>query len=388
MTFNGNKSGLNFIDVFSGCGGFSYGLELAGHRCMMGIDFNEDAIKTFQLNHPHALGLCRDLTSLKSQEIKKLLGTKKVEMIVGGPPCQGFSTVGRGEVGDERNHLFKEFVRLVKDFSPQVVMFENVTGLLAHKNEKTLAAILSSFSKLGYHMNIDVLSADEFKVPSKRRRTFIVGMKNQVFEFPKPLVKNFKDKINVQTLFSVLENKSAPQSLKNHQIDKAQGIPDIDVKRLKYIPPGQGIRYQKDEKKLLPKKLFYEVDWNLLKEGRFRQTRLQRLPLNDVAPTILTSRTSYYHPTEPRYLTAREAALCQSFPLDFEFVGSLTSSFRQIGNAVPPQLAKVLGQHLLKQLKSPKQVPESFLKKKTQAQQDWVKEKRTKAFSYADVVQD
>lgn len=113
---------------------------------------------------------------------------------------------------------------------------------------------------------------------------------------------------------------------------------------MKCIPAGKGIRYEADEKAYLPKKLRYGIEWNKLRENRFRQTRLQRLPLNEPSPTILTARTSYYHPVEPRYLTPREAAACQSFPNDFVFHGSQTAIFRQVGNAVPPLLAEALGQ--------------------------------------------
>jgi DNA (cytosine-5)-methyltransferase 1 len=119
-----------------------------------------------------------------------------------------------------------------------------------------------------------------------------------------------------------------------------------DRERLKFIPAGAGIRYEQDEKNYLPKKLWYGVDWKKLRENRFRQTRLQRLPLDGPSPTILTARTSYYHPLEARYLTPREAAACQSFPNDFVFHGSQTAVFRQIGNAVPPLLAKALGESI------------------------------------------
>src|SRR5690606_40013028 len=100
-----------FIDLFSGCGGLSYGLEMAGHKCLLGVDANKDAIDSFALNHPHAKTFCGDIKTLKPKKLNELLQGKKIDMVVGGPPCQGFSTVGRGVVEDERNQLFKEFVR-------------------------------------------------------------------------------------------------------------------------------------------------------------------------------------------------------------------------------------------------------------------------------------
>ena len=148
----------------------------------------------------------------------------------------------------------------------------------------------------------------------------------------------------VKTVSEVFKNLHTSDGLiHNHNVTLAQIKNSEDRQRLKFIPAGKGIRYELDEKTYLPKKLRYGIDWNKLREKRFRQTRLQRLPLNEPAPTILTSRTSYYHPVENRYLTPREVAACQSFPNDFIFHGSQTAIFRQIGNAVPPVLAQALG---------------------------------------------
>ena len=122
---------LNFIDLFSGCGGISTGLEQAGLNCLLGIDFNPAAIDTFRLNHKNAIGICGDIQKIKTSEIKKLINHQTVDLICGGPPCQGFSTAGSGNADDRRNHLLLDFVRFVKDFKPSYILIENVTGLLA-----------------------------------------------------------------------------------------------------------------------------------------------------------------------------------------------------------------------------------------------------------------
>lgn len=339
---------FTFIDLFSGCGGLSHGLEMAGHRCLLGVDANKEAIETFAANHHEAAVYLGDIKKLSDKKVRELIGRDTVDMVVGGPPCQGFSTVGKGHVDDVRNQLFKEFVRIVKITKPKVILFENVTGMVAKKNEKILKQVFMHFEKLGYNMDARVLSAEEFGVPEKRRRAIIMGVKGGECLFPEVTHGKRADAkvVNVKDVFKNLKAKDG--RVYNHNVKMAEIKNATDRERLKFIPAGCGIRYEHDEKNYLPKKLKYGIDWKKLRENRFRQTRLQRLPLNGPAPTILTSRTSYYHPVEARYLTPREAAACQSFPNDFIFHGSQTAVFRQIGNAVPPLLARALGETVKK----------------------------------------
>jgi DNA (cytosine-5)-methyltransferase 1 len=343
---NTHTKSFTFIDLFSGCGGLSYGLEMAGHKCLLGVDANKEAIASFAANHPHANVYLGDIKKLSEKKLSELIGKSRIDMVVGGPPCQGFSTVGRGEVEDERNMLFREFVRVVKVTQPKVILFENVTGLVAKKNHAILKQIFNHFERLGYNMDARVLSAEEFGVPERRRRTIIMGVRGGECLFPLA-THGQRARKSLKTVAQALKNlKAKSGKVFNHDINLAQVKKKEDRERLKFIPAGKGIRYQEDEKSYLPKKLWYGIDWKKLREGRFRQTRLQRLPLNEPAPTILTARTSYYHPIEARYLTPREAAACQSFPNDFIFYGSQTAQFRQIGNAVPPLLARALGESI------------------------------------------
>ena len=339
-----NKKSLSFIDLFSGCGGLSHGLEMAGHRCLLGVDANKEAVASFAANHHESAVYLGDIKQLKEKKLMELLKGQKVDMVVGGPPCQGFSTVGRGKVEDDRNQLFKQFVRIVKATQPKIILFENVTGLVAKKNQTILKQIFQYFEKLGYNMDARVLSAEEFGVPEKRRRTIIMGVKDGECIFPVATHGARASKKTVTVKEALRNLKSKDGRTYNHDVKLAEVKKTEDRDRLVFIPAGRGIRYEQDEKEFLPKKLWFGVDWKKLRENRFRQTRLQRLPLNGPAPTILTARTSYYHPLEPRYLTPREAAACQSFPNDFIFHGSQTAVFRQIGNAVPPLLARALGE--------------------------------------------
>ena len=380
------KSNLNFIDLFSGAGGLSCGLEMAGLNCLLGVDFNKDAMKTFQKNHPGASIYCGDISKLKSSEIKTLTKNKKIHLVAGGPPCQGFSTVGTGNPNDQRNQLFKEFLRIVRDFRPDYVVMENVTGLMAKKNEKSLRAIIKTFNQLGYNIDVNILSAHEYGVPEKRRRTIFIGSKknNQIL-FP---LKTHCNEINsplkrVVTVGDALINlKTNNGLLHNHDLDMAKIKSNIDEKRIAKIPEGKGIRYQIDEKNYFPQSLKLGIDWKNLPENRLRQTKYQRLDTKSPSPTIMTHRHNYYHPTENRFLTQREAASLQSFPNDFIFYGTITSQWRQIGNAVPPLLGKAIGKTINQMNNSKKEKFKIHLLDKINND---IVEKRGKAFKYKNL---
>lgn len=377
---NLNVNNMNFIDVFSGAGGLSCGLELAGFKCLLGVDIDFDSINTFAKNHKHAKTYCDDIKSLDKRKLNKLLDGETVHAVVGGPPCQGFSTVGIGNPDDKRNSLFMQFVRIVKITNPMFVVVENVTGLVARKNEKTLNSIFNEFRKLGYNMDVRVMSSELYGVPEKRRRTIIIGTKiNKTVTFPEP---NTKKIMTVEDAFKSIKSNSP-----NHDIDKAQIKNSIDLERIKCVPEGKGVRYKKDEENYFPSELRFGVDWETLREGRFREAKYQRLDRNKPAPTIMTKRYNYYHTMENRYLTPREAAAIQSFPNDFIFTGSTTSQWKQIGNAVPPMLGKSIGQALLKMKLSCQQDEknkdiEHLVKKCSVRHSQSIKNVRKSAFAY------
>ena len=390
------KEKLNFLDIFSGAGGLSCGLEMAGMKCILGVECDKNAIKTFGHNHKGAETFCGDIQGLTKPILTKLIGNQKVHAVVGGPPCQGFSTAGTGDPFDQRNSLFLQFVKIVKYTLPQFIVIENVTGLLAKKNEKTLKAIFSKFIPLGYKMGVQVLSSQHYGVPERRRRTIIIGTRvNATPSFPTPthdVEKNgrYVPPVTVGEVLSDLKTRKG--EVLNHDLCLAAITKPLDKKRISCIPEGKGIRYKKDEIKYLKPSLRMGVDWDQLREKRFRQTRLQRLDRSLPSPTIMTHRHSYYHPTEDRFLTQREAAKFQSFPNDFLFFGPLTSQWRQIGNAVPPLMGKAIGKALLKMHQS--QIREESKKnlkdnpsKKTNSKKvisDSITQFRKRAFIYKD----
>ncbi len=342
------KNDLNFIDLFSGAGGLSCGLEMAGLKCVLGVDFDKSAIDTFALNHKDAKTFLGPISNLKKKKLFDLIGETKIHLIAGGPPCQGFSTMGEGNPNDEKNSLFKEYCRILKLIQPEYLIFENVTGLLARKNEKILNSIISKFKTLGYDVKIKIIESQHYGVPQKRKRAIIFGTRiNKEIVYPE---KQYDVTINgkyvpPKTLGHAL--KTVKGKLLNHDTKNTFSMPDLDKKRLKYIPEGRGIRYKEDEDELLPKRLRYDVNWETMREGRFRELKLRRLSRKMPSPTINTSNYNYYHPIENRRFSARELAAIQSFPNDFEFSGPYKAQIIQIGNAVPPLMAKALGEAVI-----------------------------------------
>ena len=380
-----SKPKLNFIDVFSGAGGLSCGLEMAGMNCLLGIDHDQNALNTFAANHRKAEIFCGDIRKLTKRKLDDLLKEQPVHAVVGGPPCQGFSTVGKGNPQDERNSLFLEFVRLVRLTRPYFVVLENVTGLVAKKNEDTLKSIFKKFQKLGYNMDVKVMSSHNYGVAEKRRRTIIIGTRiNDAPAYPKVTHGDSNELAQkpTVTLGDVINDIKTPEGLThNHDLQGVTLKNKIDLKRLSRIPEGRSIRYERDEKSFLTPKLRLGLNWSELPENRLRQAKYQRLHRDLPSPTIMTHRHSYYHPIENRYLTAREAARIQSFPNTFIFSGTVSSQWRQIGNAVPPLLGKAIGKTLLKLYK--RADPEHLSFKRIKRPSDSIiRYQRGKAFVY------
>ncbi len=345
-----SKSKPTVIDLFCGCGGLSFGFIEAGYNVVLGIDHWKDAITTFENTHNNAIGLVADLFNESPKEISTKTGIKKVDLIIGGPPCQGFSIAGKRIIDDERNKLYKSFVDFVKFYKPSVFLMENVPNIVSMGQGIVKETIIKDFENLGYKVVFKVLLASEFGVPQNRRRAFFIGTKNKKeFNFPKSTTKNLvnaKDAISdlpEQSLADgtkyIIEPKSDYQKLirgksagiHNHEITNHS---DQTTNIISLVPDGGNY-------KDLPEEL-----------RKTRNVNIAWTRLNSKKPsfTIDTGHRHHFHYKYNRVPTVRESARIQSFPDTFIFLGSKTSQYKQVGNAVPPLLAKVLAEEIKKYL--------------------------------------
>lgn len=342
------------IDLFAGVGGLSLGFEMAGFNVLIANEYDQSIAAAYKLNHPNTKMIVGDITSLDLDDVfGKYAG--KVDVIIGGPPCQGFSQKGqRKTIHDERNFLFKYYVNVVGLVRPRYFVMENVPNLLTSEGGYFRQEIEKLFNDMGYSLSMGVLNASDYGVPQNRRRAVIIGKRDgsapslpvaapngvtvwdaisdlaflesgegsEVQEYPNPPLSEYER-----------EMRSGSTQLVNHTATKHSAIA---LERLRMIPPNAG-------REVLPEehltKSIYSGTW----------TRMRK---DEIAVTITTrfdtpSSGKFTHPYLHRAITVREAARIQSFPDTFVFTGNKSSQMKQVGNAVPPLLAKAVAETII-----------------------------------------
>lgn len=369
------------LDLFSGCGGLSEGFMQAGFNVAVSVEIDEKACETQRRNHPHAKIIQADLTELSPQQLSKETGINEFDVIIGGPPCQGFSLIGTrlgtsknlGEFGeDPRNKLYKEFIKYVRHFQPKMFLMENVPGLYSMQNGAIKENIEQDFSFddpegkfMGYNVKSQIVKAVKFGVPQNRERVIFFGIRKNIdFEFdypqaafdetefftvrdaigdlPKLDIKDGQHEVPYDTTYNKyleLLNKNAVNLKRNN------GYTDGNL--YNHISRFQNERDRGIFKILKPFQKLKDLDPELvpirLRNGFADFYR--KLDYDKPSPTIIAhlykDGLAFIHPdgTQARSISVREAARLQSFPDNFVFVGTQSSMYKQIGNAVPPLLA-------------------------------------------------
>ena len=346
------------IDLFAGVGGLSLGFENCGFDVVLANEYDESIAAAYKANHKGTRMIVGDITSL---DLEKTFGPYQgqIDVVIGGPPCQGFSQKGqRKTIHDERNFLFKYYVRVVELVKPRYFVMENVPNLLTAEKGYFRKEIEELFNSMGYQLKMGILNASDYGVPQNRRRAVIIGKRGGAAPgLPKPrnITVTIWDAISDLAYLSSGEGeeeqeyRGKPRSeyqkklrggsaiLRNHVATRHSRLA---LERLAMIPPNAG-------KEVLPEehltRSIYSGTW----------TRMRK---DEISVTITTrfdtpSSGKFTHPFLDRAITVREAARIQSFPDSFRFVGSKGSQMKQVGNAVPPLLAGAIAEVVMNDLK-------------------------------------
>lgn len=334
---------ITFVDLFSGAGGLLRGFINAGLEPVFSVEVWEPAIATHRLNYPEVLLLDRDIREITDEELEEYSG--KIDVVVGGPPCQGFSTIGKRIVKDPRNVLVFEFIRFVNVIRPKVFLMENVKGLLSSDNGKIKQAIEEEFRKIGYTVKSEVLNAADYGVPQLRKRVFFIGVR-EGFDIEPSFPKAKVDAQNYATVGDAINDLVGKENIfPNHVPMKHNSTVEA---RIRCIKEGGGIPDSG-----LPEEVSYgsRRDFSSNKIKNFSHV-YKRLSRNKPATTMVPGHNAFpLHPTCDRSLTVREAARIQTFPDDVVFCGTRQNQCIQVGNAVPVELATELALHIKELLK-------------------------------------
>ncbi len=314
----------NFIDLFSGAGGMTQGLVQAGLRPVASVEINPIASATYIKNFPNCHHFSGDIKQFDPKELLNQIDTPEINLVVGGPPCQGFSVAGKRDPNDPRNHLFRQFIRVVSEIRPWYVVMENVPGIITMQQGAVKEAIFEAFDAIGYsHISVAILESANYGVPQIRPRAiFIANRFGMLNPYPKPQLLPHQYKPIESAISDLPEYTAIPEI--NHQWTKHS---TKYMERIAQVPPGGSLyaTYVDAFKRQYPGQPSMTVKEN---HGG-----------------------THIHPYLNRVISAREMARLQTFPDSFIFEGSMKKAMWQIGNAVPPRLAECIGYAIVPYLK-------------------------------------
>lgn len=355
------------IDLFGAPGGMSEGFRQAGYEILAAIDSDAWGCQTLRYNHPETEVIHADLTEVKISEIEEGIENANVDVIVGGPPCQGFSIVGRSKIAslnennpafnDPRNNLYKTFIKIVERFRPRLFVMENVPGILSTAKGTVRDDIINGFNAIGYETTAEILNAVDYGVPQNRRRVFFIGNREGLEGDPFPVPE--RNRVTVWEAISDLprlepgeggeisdytqlpetdyqkRRRRWSKKLYNH-VARCHNDRDLEIFRL----IRRGVKYTELPNSLKP----YRDDIFM---DKYR-VQVPDRPSSTIVAHICKDGLRYIHPEQNRSFTVREAARLQSFDDRYRFMGPRTRQFIQVGNAVPPLLAGAIASHIKK----------------------------------------
>ncbi len=351
---------MKVIDLFAGCGGLSLGFIQNGFEITRAVEFDSEIAKTYSKNHPQTEMIVDDIGNIDND---KYFSEGEADIVIGGCPCQGFSTAGarirKGFVEDPRNYLFKHFLNIVKTVKPKMFIMENVKGMMTMQKGEIFQEIITALSDKEimdgekYYVYFKVLKGIDLGIPQKRERLFIIGIKDKDIDF-ESILKATKQKIveNHDGFFNKVSIKDAISNMLTVSLDGIVDNPNPNTSYEKYLASAKPtitnhIKTNHSKKAVeRMRQVGNGENFTSLSEkiNSVHSGAYGRLCWDEVAPTITTRFDTpaggrFIHPAEDRTLTPREAARIQSFPDSFIFVGNKTSVCKQIGNAVPPKMS-------------------------------------------------
>jgi DNA (cytosine-5)-methyltransferase 1 len=377
------------VDLFAGAGGMTLGFEQAGFDVLAAVELDPIHASVHEYNFPFWTTICRSVSETSAQEIRELstIGDRDIDVVFGGPPCQGFSLMGKRDLGDERNSLVFNFLRLVLDLQPKYFVMENVRGMTIGKHRKVLETVMAEFESHGYQVkqNPQVLNAAHYGVPQNRQRLFLLGCRQDLTlpQYPKAITHQKADLPQAPTVAEAIgdlpEANHYPELKLRDWVVASYGEPSPYARKLR-TPSLVKDNYAYGRK--YPAELLTcsrRTNHTAETIARFEQTipgksdrisHFYRLDLAGLCTTLRAGTASNHgaftsprpiHPLTPRCITVREAARLHSYPDWFRFHATKWHGFRQIGNSVPPLLAQAIAQEIIKALKLlPIKPPQQF----------------------------